>query len=90
MTHLAQYRDVDDDRWRYMGEYPTKAEAATAANAYYPHLRTRVHRINEAWQSQFPDNCAVVEVTGDGDEVGACTYHLKNGVCPRHGEVKEE
>lgn len=87
MMHLAQYRDVDDDRWRFLGEYPTKAEADTAANAYD---RTRVHRINEPAREQFPNNCPIVEVTGDGEEVGACTYHLKAGVCPRHGEVKKE
>lgn len=90
--YLAQYRGIDDDRWRFLGEYPTKAEATTAANIagdYPSYYSTRVHRINEAAQSLFPNNCAVVEVTGDGEEVGACTCHLKAGVCPRHGEVKE-
>lgn len=91
--YLAQYIDVDDDRWRFLGEYPTKAEAATATNVagdYPSYYRTRVHRINQAWQSLFPNNCAIVEVTGDGEEVGACTYYLKAGVCPRHGETREE
>jgi hypothetical protein len=33
----------------------------------------------------FPDNCNVMEYTGD---VGRCWFHLKKGVCPRHGKVK--
>jgi len=37
----------------------------------------------------FPDNCAVIERTADGQRVGACTYYLTDGVrCPRHGRVK--
>jgi len=85
--YLTQYRDIDD-RWRFLGEYQTRAEAATAANASHP--STRIHRINEPYREQFPNNCPIVEVTGDGDEVGACTYYLKKGVCPRHGEIRKE
>jgi hypothetical protein len=93
MMYIAQYRDVDDDRWQFLGEYPTKADAATAAYAmgdYPTYYSTRIHRINQSWQSQFPNNCPIIEVTGDGVEAGTCTYHLKGGVCPRHGEVREE
>jgi hypothetical protein len=36
----------------------------------------------------FPDNCNVMEYTGDGACVGRCWFHLKKGVCPRHGKVK--
>ncbi len=38
-----------------------------------------------------PNNCAVIERTGDGESVGPCCFYLKDGVtCPRHGTVKEE
>lgn len=44
-------------------------------------------RINESYQKMFPNNCPVIEVTGDGVEVGTCTYYMPNGVCPRHGRL---
>ena len=37
-----------------------------------------------------PNNCAVIERTGDGKSVGTCWFYLKDGTtCPRHGKVKE-
>ena len=36
----------------------------------------------------FPDNCNIMEYTGDGVPVGRCWFHLEEGVCPRHGKVK--
>ena len=91
--YLTQCRAIDDDVWQFFGEYPTKSEAQTAANIasdYPTYYRARVHRINESWHKQFPDNCPIIEVTGDGKEAGTCTYHLKNRTCPRHGVVKDE
>jgi len=44
-------------------------------------------RINKAYQEMFPNNCPVIEVTGDGVEVGTCTHYMPNGVCPRHGRL---
>lgn len=35
-------------------------------------------------------NCAVLERTADGVPVGRCWYALKNGVCPRHGDVSKQ
>jgi hypothetical protein len=32
-------------------------------------------------------NCPIMERTADGISVGRCWYHLKNCVCPRHGDV---
>ncbi len=34
-----------------------------------------------------PNNCAINEVTGDGHHVGRCWFALKDGECPRHGDV---
>lgn len=42
-------------------------------------------RINESFKAQFPDNCPIIEVDGDGNEVGTCTFYMKDGKCPRHG-----
>ena len=44
-------------------------------------------RINKSYHKMFPNNCPVIEVTGDGVEVGTCTYHIPDGVCPRHGRL---
>lgn len=37
----------------------------------------------------MPDNCPVVERTGDGRSAGRCWYYLRDGKCPRHGNVDE-
>lgn len=38
----------------------------------------------------FADNCAVVEMTGDGLSVGRCWHYVgKERKCPRHGDVTE-
>lgn len=36
-----------------------------------------------------PNNCPINERTADGDLVGRCYYYLKDGHCPRHGDVTE-
>lgn len=36
---------------------------------------------------QFPNNCPIIERTGDGVAVGRCWFHCRDGVCPRHGDV---
>ena len=36
------------------------------------------------------NSCPIIEQTGDGTRVGRCWFHLRDNVCPRHGEVKEE
>jgi hypothetical protein len=46
-------------------------------------------RINQSYQKLFPNNCPVIETTGDGVEVGTCTYYLKDGKCLRHGDPLE-
>jgi hypothetical protein len=33
--------------------------------------------------------CAVRERTADGESVGRCWFHIKSGVCPRHGDVSK-
>jgi len=33
------------------------------------------------------NNCPIRERTGDNTPVGRCCFHLKNGVCERHGDV---
>lgn len=58
-----------------------------------PHVQNgaqkeKTMRINKSYQSMFANNCPVIEVTGDGVECGTCTYYLRDGVCPRHGDVK--
>lgn len=35
----------------------------------------------------FTTNCNVMEYTGDGRPVGRCWFYLKDGICPRHGDV---
>jgi hypothetical protein len=37
--------------------------------------------------SQNPDR-AIRERTADGVSVGRCWFYLKDGICPRHGDVK--
>lgn len=45
--------------------------------------------IYEGYAKLNPNNCAVMERTGDGAPVGPCCFHLENGTtCPRHGKVK--
>jgi hypothetical protein len=34
-------------------------------------------------------SCPINEQTADGDVVGRCWHHLKNNICPRHGDVSE-
>ena len=35
-------------------------------------------------------NCAVLEVTGDGETCGRCWYYVgEKDVCPRHGDVSD-
>lgn len=34
------------------------------------------------------DSCAIRERTADGVSVGRCWHHVKDGWCPRHGDVK--
>lgn len=35
-----------------------------------------------------PDACAVRERTADGVSVGRCWFHVVDGRCPRHGDVR--
>ena len=35
-----------------------------------------------------PTACAVRERTADGMSVGRCWFAVKDGQCPRHGDVK--
>jgi hypothetical protein len=37
----------------------------------------------------MPNNCAVREHTADGVSVGRCMFFVKDGVCPRHGDVRK-
>jgi hypothetical protein len=37
----------------------------------------------------FPENCAILERTGDGRAVGRCWFRVVEGQCPRHGDVRE-
>ena len=48
-----------------------------------------MERINLAFVASFPNNCPIIEQNGDGREVGTCTYYAPNGVCPRHGNIKD-
>ena len=36
----------------------------------------------------MPNNCAVLEQTGDGITCGRCFFYVVDGVCPRHGDVR--
>ena len=36
-----------------------------------------------------PNNCPILERTADGVRVGRCWHYLKDGRCPRHGDVSE-
>jgi hypothetical protein len=31
--------------------------------------------------------CAVIEQTADGRSCGRCWFHVRDGICPRHGDV---
>ena len=37
---------------------------------------------------ELPDNCAVRELTADGVSVGRCMFYVRDGQCPRHGDVR--
>lgn len=53
---------------------------------YLPHLE-----VSPAMAAQHPNNCAVIERTADGVNVGACWFYLTDGItCPRHGVVKRK
>lgn len=61
--------------------FPVRSNAELG---YAQHLE-----INKPYSELFPNNCAVIERTGDGISVGACTHYLKYGTnFPRHGTVK--
>lgn len=34
-----------------------------------------------------PNNCPVLERTGDGVPVGRCYFYCPENICPRHGDV---
>lgn len=34
------------------------------------------------------NNCAIRVRTADGVSVGRCWHHVKDGQCPRHGDVR--
>jgi hypothetical protein len=46
-------------------------------------------RINKSFHEAVPNNCPLIELDGDGKEVGTCTYSSPNGICPRHGNWKD-
>jgi len=48
-----------------------------------------MERINLAFAATFPNNCSIIVQTEEGVEVGTCTYYAPNGICPRHGDIKE-
>ena len=37
----------------------------------------------------LPNNCNVIEFTGDGKPIGRCELYLNYGTCPIHGKSKE-
>lgn len=52
--------------------------------------RTKVKlRVNKGHLRMFPNNCPLIERTGDGREVGTCTFYAPNGICPRHGDWRK-
>jgi len=38
-------------------------------------------------EPHLPNNCPILERTGDDRPVGRCCFYLKDGVCERHGDV---
>jgi hypothetical protein len=38
----------------------------------------------------LPNNCAIVQTTGDGVSVGRCWHYLHGGLCTIHGDVTAE
>lgn len=61
-----------------------KPEQIKAYLEYFPHLE-----VSPSSAAINPNNCAVIERTADGVNVGACLFYLKDGkTCPRHGIVK--
>lgn len=61
-------------------------EEISAYLEYMPELE-----VSPASARLHPNNCAVIERTGDGHSVGACLFYLENGTtCPRHGVVKRK
>jgi hypothetical protein len=49
----------------------------------------QVLKLVPSYPFSFPNNCPVIEKTGDGTPVGRCWFHMPNGVCPRHGEIEK-
>lgn len=65
-------------------ENSASAHNSSAANCYVDGLE-----INKKYAEMYPNNCAIFERTADGKRAGVCTFHLRDGVCPRHGKVKK-
>jgi hypothetical protein len=62
----------------------SKTEPQNSKLNYLPNLE-----YSKAHDKMNPNNCAIIERTGDGVNVGACCFYLVGGtVCPRHGIVK--
>ena len=54
-----------------------------------PVVSRNSHKISVGYEKLFPHNCPVIEYTADGENVGVCTFYLKDQkICPRHGKVK--
>jgi hypothetical protein len=54
-------------------------------------LITKIYEMTEnerIYLRTFPHNCPVNEKTADGLYVGRCLFHLKDGICSRHGILK--
>lgn len=52
-------------------------------------LSDRSYGLNVKTAPSFsPNNCAVIEQAGDGTPCGRCWYYVKDGQCPRHGDVR--
>ena len=56
----------------------------------YSVLVTKYEVMSPLWREMNPRNCPIHERTGDGIRVGACWFGLKQGVCPRHGQIYEK
>lgn len=45
-------------------------------------------RVNKALRKNFRNNCPLIEVDGDGREVGSCWFYMSDEkICPRHGDI---
>lgn len=71
-----------------LSDHKSTKQSPNGTNASFDRSTMPAQREREELGNRpFSNNCAVMEVTADGVNVGRCWYYLRAGLCYRHGDV---